>query len=97
LSEAAYVYVLASEPYGTLYVGVTSDLMRRVWEHKNGYVEGCTKRYGVERLVWFEQHESIVEAIAREKRIKRWHRDWKVNLVQAMNPRWDDLYDELTK
>jgi putative endonuclease len=94
--EAAYVYILCSQPYGTLYVGVTSDLIKRVWEHKNGFVEGLTKKYDVKRLVWFEQHASIVEAIAREKRIKGWHRDWKVNLIQSMNPNWDDLYEKIT-
>jgi putative endonuclease len=95
VNEAAYVYILANAPYGTLYVGVTSDLVKRVWEHKSGFVDGFTKKYEVRRLVWYEQHASIVEAIAREKRIKRWHRDWKVNLVQAMNPTWDDLYEKI--
>jgi putative endonuclease len=75
-----YVYVLASKPYGTLYVGVTSDLARRVWEHKNKLVPGFTKRYGVARLVWFETHDSVEGAIQREKRIKEWKRDWKLNL-----------------
>ena len=93
--EASYVYILANEPYGTLYVGVTSDLVKRIWEHRNGFVEGFTERYDVKRLVWYEQHASMLEAIAREKRIKRWHRNWKVNLIQAMNPNWDDLYDKI--
>jgi putative endonuclease len=88
----AYVYMVSSKRYGTLYTGVTSDLVRRVWQHKNGFVEGFTKQHVVHLLVWFEVHESIVEAIAREKRIKRWRRDWKVNLIQAMNPDWKDLY-----
>ena len=95
MKEAAYVYILASEPYGTLYVGVTSDLVKRVWEHKNGFVEGFTKKYGVKQLVWYEEHGNIISAIEREKRIKRWHRDWKVNLIQAMNPQWDDLYEKI--
>jgi putative endonuclease len=95
LKEAAYVYILASEPYGTLYVGVTSDLVKRIWEHKNGFVEGFTKNYGVKQLVWYEEHGSIISAIEREKRIKRWHRDWKVNLIQAMNPQLDDLYEKI--
>jgi len=95
LKEAAYVYILASEPYGTLYVGVTSDLVKRVWEHKNGFVEGFTKKYGVKQLVWYEEHGNIISAIEREKRIKRWHRDWKVNLIQAMNPQLDDLYEKI--
>ena len=95
MKEAAYVYMLASEPYGTLYVGVTSDLVKRIWEHKNGFVEGFTKKYGVKRLVWYEEHCSVISAIEREKRIKRWHRDWKVNLIQAMNPQLDDLYEKI--
>ena len=95
MKEAAYVYILASEPYGTLYVGVTSDLVKRIWEHKNGFVEGFTKKYGVKQLVWYEEHGSIISAIEREKRIKRWHRDWKVNLIQAMNPQLDDLYEKI--
>ena len=93
--EAAYVYMLASEPYGTLYTGVTSDLARRVWEYKNGFVDGFTKKYEVKLLVWYEEHGTILAAIEREKRIKRWHRDWKVNLIQAMNPQWDDLYEKI--
>ena len=95
MKEAAYVYILASEPYGTLYVGVTSDLVKRIWDHKNGFVEGFTKKYGVKQLVWYEEHGSIISAIEREKRIKRWHRDWKVNLIQAMNPQLDDLYEKI--
>jgi putative endonuclease len=92
----AYVYVLCNRPYGTLYVGVTSDLAKRVWQHKEHLVAGFTARHGIARLVWYECHESIEEAITREKQIKEWHRDWKVNLVQTMNPDWRDLYDELT-
>ena len=87
-----FVYILASGHYGTLYVGVTNDLVRRVWEHKEGFVEGFTKEYGLHRLVWYEVHDSIYEAITREKRIKKWNRDWKVNLIQAFNPDWVDLY-----
>ncbi len=87
-----YVYILANKPYGTLYVGVTNDLVRRAWEHKNGFVDGFSKEHQLHRLVWFEVHDSPYEAISREKRIKKWHRDWKVNLIQAMNPSWDDLY-----
>ncbi len=90
-----YVYILANQPYGTLYVGVTNDLVRRVWEHKNAFVEGFSSRHHLDRLVWFETHESPYEAITREKLIKKWHRDWKVNLIQAMNPSWDDLYESV--
>jgi putative endonuclease len=93
--EIAYVYIMTNQPYGTLYVGVTSNLIKRAWEHRTEAVEGFTKKHGLKRLVWYEQHTSMIEAIAREKRIKRWHRDWKVNLVQAMNPEWEDLYEKI--
>ena len=88
-----YVYILASKPYGTLYVGVTSDLVKRGWQHRNEVVDGFTEEHGVHRLVWYEVHEDVYEAITREKRIKKWNRDWKVNLIQSMNPSWDDLFD----
>ena len=91
-----YVYLLASKPYGTLYIGTTSDLARRVWEHKNKVVPGFTRRYGVERLVWFEAHYSSDEALRREKRIKEWKRDWKINLIERDNPHWIDLYPTLS-
>jgi putative endonuclease len=90
-----YVYLLASRPYGTLYVGVTNDLIRRVWEHRNGAVEGFTREHAVHDLVWHEAHAEIVQAITREKQIKKWRRAWKVNLIQAKNPRWEDLYPSL--
>ena len=90
-----YVYLLASKPYGTLYVGTTSDLGRRVWEHKNKVVPGFTKRYQVDRLVWFEVHEFQAGALRREKQIKEWKRDWKINLLERDNPRWLDLYPSL--
>ena len=91
-----YVYILASKPYGTLYVGVTSELAKRIWEHKNKTVPGFTQRYGVDRLVWFETHESAEVAIRREKQIKEWQRDWKINLVERDNPHWIDLYSNLS-
>jgi putative endonuclease len=90
------VYLLASKPYGTLYLGVTSNLVGRTWQHKNDQVPSFTKKYGVHRLVWYEMHESMIEAINREKQIKKWNRDWKVNLVQSKNPDWRDLYDDFT-
>jgi putative endonuclease len=90
-----FVYMLASKPQGTLYVGVTNDLLRRVTEHREGLVPGFTKKYGVKTLVWFERHGDIREAIAREKRLKRWHRDWKRTLIETDNPRWADLYGGL--
>jgi putative endonuclease len=91
----AYVYIMTNRPYGTLYVGVTSNLVKRAWEHKCGAVDGFTKEHALKRLVWYEQHVSMIEAIAREKRIKKWHRDWKVNLLQSLNPGWGDLYESI--
>jgi putative endonuclease len=87
-----YVYILANRPYGTLYVGITNDLVRRIWEHKEKFVEGFSREHGLDRLVWYEVHATAYEAITREKSIKRWHRDWKVNLIQSANPDWRDLY-----
>jgi putative endonuclease len=92
-----YVYILASKPYGTLYTGVSSNLIGRTWQHKNDLVESFTKRYRVHRLVWYEQTESIESAINREKQIKKWRRRWKLDLIEKMNPDWKDLYDEITK
>ncbi len=90
-----FVYMLASRRNGTLYVGVTNDLPRRVHEHQTGAVPGFTKRYGVMRLVWSEAHADINEAIAREKQIKGWNRAWKLKLIEASNPEWNDLTDAL--
>jgi putative endonuclease len=92
-----YVYLLASKPYGTLYVGVTSDLARRIWEHKIRAVPGFTARYGVDRLVWFEAHDSADAARLRENQIKEWRRDWKINLIARGNPRWIDLYQSISR
>jgi len=89
------VYILASKRNGTLYIGVTSDLIKRVWEHKNHLVEGFTKKYGVDRLVYHETHETAESAIAREKKMKKWNRDWKIRLIEKDNPDWHDLYEEL--
>ena len=86
------VYIMASGKYGTLYFGVTSELVNRVAQHREGLMEGFTKRYGVKRLVWFEWHDSIVVAIQREKSLKKWKRRWKVDLIEAGNPEWNDLY-----
>ena len=90
-----YVYVLANKPYGTLYVGVTNDLLRRVYEHKHGLADGFTKKYAVHSLVCFEQTDSIAAAITREKQFKNWKRDWKITLIEKANPQWDDLYERL--
>lgn len=89
------VYLLASKRNGTLYVGVTSDLIKRIWEHKNNVVEGFTKRYRVHILVWYEPHVSMESAIGREKAIKAWKRDWKLELIERDNPDWRDLYEDL--
>jgi len=86
------VYMLASKRNGTLYIGVTSNLVKRVWEHKNDMVEGFTKRYIVLRLVWFELHETMESAIKREKNMKEWKRAWKLELIERANPDWRDLY-----
>ena len=88
----AYVYILASRKNGTLYVGVTRDLIRRIYEHKSGVVEGFTKKYKVNQLVWFDHSESIIAAIQREKQIKAWKRHWKIQLIEQTNPYWQDLY-----
>ena len=81
--------------YGTLYIGITNDLVRRVWEHKNKFVKGFSERHGTDRLVWYEVHGDVYQAITREKQLKKWNRDWKVNLIQTMNPFWNDLYAEI--
>ena len=88
-----YVYILASQRNGTLYVGVTGDLSRRVWEHQQGVTPGFTSKYGVVRLVWYEDYSDISDAITREKRIKRWRRAWKLRLIEGTNPQWLDLYE----
>ncbi len=94
-SHDYFVYMLASKRNGTLYVGVTNNLERRVWEHRNGYIKGFTSRYNVHRLVWFEHFSDVTEAIAREKRLKKWNRAWKLRLIEAGNPNWQDLYETL--
>jgi putative endonuclease len=86
---------LASQRNGTLYIGVTSDLIKRVWEHKQNFVEGFTRQYSVHDLVWYEQHEDMLTAIAREKMLKEWKRAWKLELIEKMNPEWKDLYEDL--
>ena len=90
-----FVYILASQRNGTLYVGVTNNLVRRIHEHREKLIEGFTSQYEVTRLVWFDQTESIEEAIAHEKRLKRWRREWKIELIEKSNPKWDDLYESI--
>jgi putative endonuclease len=91
-----WVYVIASTVGGTLYIGVTNNLVRRMYEHRNGLVPGFTKRYGVHRLVYFEPHTDVEAAIRREKRLKRWNRTWKIQLIEQTNPNWDDLYPQIS-
>ena len=95
MNKQPAVYILASKRNGTLYVGVTSDLVKRVWEHKNNMVEGFTKQYNVHELVWYELHESMESAIVREKRLKDWKRSWKLKLIESKNPEWVDLFDTI--
>jgi putative endonuclease len=92
MNKQPAVYILASKRNGTLYIGVTSDLIKRISEHKSNMVEGFTKRYGVHQLVWYELHESMESAIKREKRLKEWRRKWKLALIESTNPNWEDLY-----
>jgi putative endonuclease len=93
----AAVYIMASRRHGTLYVGVTTDLVGRIVQHREGLLPGFTKTYGVKRLVWFEWHESIVPAIQREKSLKKYRRDWKLNLIERENPHWEDLFPALVR
>ncbi|MFA5119409.1 MAG: GIY-YIG nuclease family protein [Candidatus Omnitrophota bacterium] len=92
-----YIYILAHKKNGVLYVGVSNDLIRRVYEHKNDFVEGFTKKYKVHRLVYYESVNDIISATTREKMLKKWNRQWKVELIEKANPEWNDLYDELVK
>ena len=96
MNKNYYTYIMASKRNGTLYIGVTSDLIKRVYEHKNDMVAGFTKKYGVHQLVYFEQHVDVKIAIQREKRLKEWQRKWKLALIEISNPEWTDLYDEIT-
>lgn len=89
------VYILTSRKHGTLYIGVTSNLIKRIWEHRESVVKGFTKDYDVHKIIYFEQFERMEDAIAREKQLKKWNRDWKINLIEANNPEWVDLYPAL--
>ena len=95
MEKQFHIYILASKRNGTLYVGMTSDLIKRVWEHKNHLVDGFTKKYEVNKLVYFEEHDHPRQAIAREKQLKKWNRAWKIRLIEKSNPDWLDLYDGL--
>jgi putative endonuclease len=93
---AFYVYMLASKRNGTLYIGMTDNLIQRAWMHKNDVLPGFSKQYGVKALVWYEQHETREGAITRERQMKKWNRDWKLKIIEAVNPRWSDLYESLS-
>ena len=95
MEKRGYVYIMASKRNGTLYIGVTSDLVKRIWEHREGVADGFTKRYGCKLLVWFECHDRIDAAIRREKQIKEWRRAWKLREIEALNPGWNDLFPSL--
>ncbi len=92
---AFFVYILASKPNGTLYIGMTDHLVKRVWQHRNGVLAGFTQRYDVKMLVWFEHHELRESAFRRERQLKKWNRAWKLGLIEKENPRWRDLWDEV--
>jgi len=95
MGKEVWVYIMASKRNGTLYVGATSDLAKRMWEHKNGLVEGFTRRYQVDRLVYCEPFDDAENAITREKQLKKWRRAWKIELIENSNPEWRDLYEEI--
>jgi putative endonuclease len=95
MTKYSYVYILANDKNGTLYIGVTSNLSKRVWEHKNKIFKGFTDKYGITKLVYYIVFEDIKEAIKREKQIKKWNRKWKLRVIEEMNPNWNDLYDTL--
>ena len=96
MNRPSYVYILASAPYCTLYTGVTTDVIKRTWQHKNDVIEGFTKAHGVHILVWYEVHEDLLAAITREKQIKHWKRAWRLKLVRETNPHWHDLYSHFS-
>ena len=94
MERSSYVYILASAPYGTLYTGATTDIVKRTWQHKEQVFEGFTKKYGVHILVWYEVHTELMNAALREKQIKHWKRAWKLKLITSTNPEWRDLYND---
>lgn len=96
MEKSPCVYILASKRNGTLYVGVTSNLVQRMFQHRENLADGFTKKYGVHLLVWFEQHASMDQAILREKQIKKWRREWKIKLIEEQNPTWRDLWGEIS-
>ena len=97
MTKSFYVYILTNKRYGTFYVGVTSDLPKRIWEHRNNVVEGFTQKHNLKNLVHYEAHENVESAIKREKRLKKWDRQWKIELIEESNPDWRDLYENIVK
>jgi putative endonuclease len=97
MQDPSYVYMLASKKDGVLYIGVTTELAQRVWQHKNNVVKGFTQKYNVKNLVWYEAYESVESAITREKQLKKWNRSWKTELIEATNPDWQDLYEQIAQ
>lgn len=97
MSKQGYTYILASKKHGTLYVGSTSDLIKRIHEHKNELTDGFSKKYTVKTLVHYESHDDINNAIARERQLKKWNREWKIDLIEQNNPNWNDLWNDIIK
>jgi putative endonuclease len=97
MQAPSYVYILASKKNGVPYIGVTTKLTQRIWQHKNNVVQGFTQKYSVKNLVWYEVHTSVEAAITREKQLKKWNRRWKTKLIEASNPEWSDLYAQITQ
>lgn len=97
INKQAFVYIMTNRPNGTLYVGAATNLVKRVWEHKQGLGSKFTSKYNLHRLIYFETHSGIEDAVARERRIKKWNRAWKIELIETLNPDWHELYDELCR
>ncbi|HEX4694000.1 GIY-YIG nuclease family protein [Sphingomonas sp.] len=97
METPSYVYIMASRRNGTIYLGSTDDLIRRAWEHREGLVEGFTKRHGCKLLVWYEQHGDLASARLRERRMREWNRAWKLREIEGMNPEWEDLYERIAR
>ena len=95
MTKSGFVYIMASQRNGTIYTGVTSDLPARAYQHRNGLIDGFTRKYGCKHLVWFEAHDDIQYGRQRELQVKKWNRQWKLRLIEEMNPNWDDLFDSL--
>lgn len=95
--KKGYVYIITNKPGGVLYIGITTDLTRRIYEHKNKLIEGFSKKYNLHKLVYFEEHDLYAQAIKREKRLKEWQRQWKIDLIEKQNPKWQDLYEKINQ